>query len=103
MAVTQESFAPDAAIGTSFGFTSSNIALPGTPATDAMVRVYNAGPNNIAVKLGTTIAVTVTSSTGLMVGAGQVAFLTIGANLFIAGVSCGGPSTASTVNVTTGN
>lgn len=106
MAVTlaiKPSMAVDAAVGTSFGFASSPVALPGTPANDAYVRVYNAGPCHIAVKLGLTNAVTVTQSTGLMVGAGETAYLTIGANLFIAGVACGGPGNTSTVNLATGN
>lgn len=99
----QPSFAPDAAIGTSFGFASSAVALPGTPASDAMVRVCNLGPCHIAVKLGTTNAVTVTQSTGLIIAAGQTVHLTIGANLWIAGVACGGPGNTSTANLATGN
>lgn len=106
MAVTlavKPSIGVDAAAGTAFGGTSSAVALPGTPANDAYVRIANLGPCHVAVKLGTTNATAVTSSTGLVILAGHVEYLTLGANTFIAGVSCGGPGTNSTVNLTTGN
>jgi hypothetical protein len=102
-AVQISSFTPDASIGTSFGFASVAVALPGTPASDVMVRVCNLGPTPVAVKLGTTNAVTVTSSTGMVIAAGETVYITIGANLFIAGVACAGPNNASTVNLTTGS
>ena len=104
MASTQQaSFKPDGSIGGSFGFSSSRIALPGTPASDAMVRVSNAGPNHIAVALGDD-TVAVTQSTGLLILAGDTAYLTLSAgNTNIAGVACGGPQNASMVNITTGN
>lgn len=104
MANTQKaSFAPDTSVGGSFGFASSAILLPGTPAGDTIVRLTNLGPCHVAVKLGTTNAVTVTQSTGLIIPAGQVEYLTLGANLYIAGVACGGPGNTSTVNISTGN
>jgi hypothetical protein len=103
MASTQANFAPDASTGTSFGSTSSTVALPGTPASDSMVRVCNLGPCHIAVKLGTASNIPVTSSNGMMILAGETVYLTLGANTFLGGVSAGGPSSASTVNITTGN
>ena len=104
MASTQQaSFATDASIGGSFGFASSAIALPGTPSSDAMVRVCNLGSCHIAVALGTTSAVTTTQATGLLIPAGSVQYLTIGANTYIAGVACGGPGNTSTINISTGN
>lgn len=98
-ATPHPSFTVDAAVGTSFGAASSNVALPGTPASDACVRIANTGPCHIAVKLGVDNTVTVTPSTGLVIPAGQVEFLTIGANTFIAGVAMGGNSV---VNLATG-
>lgn len=101
--VTKPSIAVDTAAGTSFGGTTTAVALPGTPADDAYVRIANLGPCHVAVKLGTTNAVAVTPSTGLVILAGHVEYLTLAANTFIAGVSCGGPGTNSTVNLATGN
>lgn len=94
---------PDASIGTSFGSTSSAIALPGTPANDTQVRICNLGPCAVALALGTTSAVTVTPSTGIVIMPGDSLSLGIGSNTYIAGVSCGGPSTSTVVNLTTGN
>lgn len=96
------SFTLDAAVGTSFGFASTAVLLPGTPATDACVRVANLGPCHITVKLGTSSAATVTQSTGLTVLAGETVYLTIGSNTYIAGVAAGGPGNTSTVNLATG-
>lgn len=101
---TVPSFAIDASIGTSFGFTATNVALPGTVMSDTILRVANAGPCHVAVLLTTSSsAATVTPSTGLMVLAGETAWLTIGSATHIMGVAAGGPSMASTVNLTTGN
>jgi len=92
------SFAPSAAIGASFGFTSTNILLPGA---GAVLRIANLGPCPVTVKLGDGTA-TVTQSTGLVVMAGQVEYLTVGANTNIAGVAAGGPGNTSTVNLSSG-
>lgn len=100
-AVQEPSFTVDAAIGGAFGFTSSRIVLPGTPGSDTSVRVCNAGPCHIAVKLGDNTVV-VTQSTGLLILAGQSVYLTIGAATNIAGVACGGPGNSSTINLATG-
>ena len=102
-AATIPSFAVDAIKGTSFGSTTSPVQLPGTPSGDTSLRVANLGPCHIAVKLGTDNTVTVTSSTGLVILAGEVMYLTLGSNTWIAGVSCGGPSSSSIVNLATGN
>lgn len=105
MATPKESFAVDAAAGASFGFVSTAVLLPGTTVgSDAMVRIANIGPAPIAVKLGTSAAVSVTSSTGVVIMPGQVEFLTLaGGTTYIAGVACGGPGQASTVNLATGS
>lgn len=98
------SFNVDGAIGTSFGFASTAVAIPGTSlGTDTAVRVTNLGPCHITVKLGATNAVTVTQSTGITILAGDTLYLTLGANTFIAGVAAGGPGNSSTVNLATGN
>lgn len=100
---TIPSFAVDGAVGTSFGFASTAVLLPGTTvATDNAVRVTNLGPCPVTVKLGNA-AVTVTQSTGLTILAGDTVYLTIGTNTYIAGVSAGGPGNASTVNLATGS
>jgi hypothetical protein len=96
------SFAPDAAIGGSFGFASSTIALPGTPSADSIVRVLNLGPCHIVVALGDS-SVTVTQGNGVAIAAGRELYLTLGAATYIAGVAAGGPQNASTVNIATGN
>lgn len=101
--VQKSSFAVDAAIGTSFGFTSTAVLLPGTPASDSIVRVCNLGPCHITVKLGTSNAVTVTQSTGMTILAGETEYLTLSTNTYIAGVAAGGPGNTSTVNLATGN
>lgn len=101
MANTQvPSFAPDTSVGTSFGQTSAAVLLPGTPASDSILKVTNLGPCHISVKMGTSNAVTVTINGGLIICAGQTEYLTLGANTYIAGVASGGNST---VSLTTGN
>lgn len=92
------SFAPAAAQGTSFGFASTNVALPGA---GAVLRIANLGPCHITVALGDGTT-TVTQSTGLTVMAGQTEWLTVGSNTHIAGVAAGGPGNTSTVNLSTG-
>lgn len=92
------SFAPVGAQGTSFGFASTNVALPGA---GAVLRVANLGPCHITVALGNS-ALTVTQSTGLTVMAGQIEYITVGTNTNIAGVAAGGPGNTSTVNLSTG-
>ena len=97
-----EAFTLDQAAGTSFGATSSAVALPGTPGSDLVVRICNLGPCHLAVKLGGS-TVTCTPSTGIVVLAGQVLVLAIAGNTYLAGVSCGGTGTASTANIATGS
>lgn len=92
------SFAPAAAQGTSFGFTSTNIALPGA---GTVLRIANLGPCTISVKLGDGTA-TVTQSTGLAILPGQTEYLTVGTATNIAGVAAGGPGNTSMVNLSTG-
>lgn len=98
------SFTIDGAIGTSFGFASTAVLLPGTTvSTDASVRVANLGPCHVTVALGGS-TVTVNQSNGLVVLAGQVQYIAIPAGAtYIAGVAAGGPGNASTVNLSTGS
>lgn len=94
-------FTPDASIGTSAvsgGVTV--VALPGTPASDTTVIITNLGNAPCAFKLGTSNAVTVTPSTGMVVLAGESAAIGIGANTFIALIGIGGNAS---INLTTGN
>jgi hypothetical protein len=92
------SFAPAGSQGTSFGFASTNVALPGG---GTVLRIANLGPCHITVKLGDGTA-TVSQSTGLTILAGQTEYLTVGGATNIAGVAAGGPGNASTVNLSTG-
>ena len=94
------SFAVTAAQGTSFGFASTNVAIPGG-GTTGVLRVANLGPCHITVKLGDGTT-TVSQSTGLTVLAGQTEWLTIGTATNIAGVAAGGPGNSSTVNLAAG-
>lgn len=91
-------FAPAAAQGTSFGFVSTNVAIPGA---GTVLRITNLGPCHISVKLGDGTA-TVTQATGMVVLAGQTEYLTVGGNTNIAGVAAGGPGNTSTVNLSSG-
>lgn len=100
--ITYPGFRPDGAVGTSFGATTSRVALPGTPASDALVRVANLGPNPVSVKLGTS-AVTAALS-DLVVMPGQVMYLSLAAGQTnLAGIAHGSVGMGSTVNVVTGN
>jgi hypothetical protein len=94
----QGSFAVSGAQGTSFGFASTTVPLPGT---GTLLRVSNLGPCHVTVAVGAS-GVTVTQSTGLTILAGQTEWLTVTAGQYIAGVAAGGPGNASTVNLATG-
>ena len=103
MAVTpQPVFTPDASVGASAGQVSSTVLLPGTPASDTTLRIVNLGSMAVAVKLGTSSAVSCTMSTGTVIMPGQEVYLGIGANTYIA-ILTGAPGTSSTINLTTGN
>lgn len=92
------SFGPVGAQGTSFGFASTNVALPGA---GTVLRIANLGPCHITVKLGDGTT-TVTQSTGMVILAGQTEYLTVSGSTNIAGVAAGGPGNSSTVNLSTG-
>jgi hypothetical protein len=55
------------------------------------------------VILSTSSTATVTPSTGIVIFAGHSLALGIGSNTRLAGVSCGGTGTSSTVNIATGS
>jgi hypothetical protein len=102
-----QSFSTDEAVGASFGFASSVVALP-KPSSGFLgnvgkcVRVVNLGPMHISVKLGGA-DVTVTSSTGLTILQGGVEYLTLNGATHIAGVSHGGPGNSTMVNLAVGS
>lgn len=100
-------FTIDAAIGTSYNDSASAVALPGTPASDGVLRVANLGPFHLAVQFGTTAAAAkagLTPSTGLSIPAGQVQYLAIPAGaLYLGGVVSGSGGASSIVNLATGN
>lgn len=92
-------FTPGTSQGGSFGFASSRIAVPAGAGT--VLRVANLGPCHISVLLGDGTT-TVSQSTGLVIMAGQVEYITTGGAAFLAGVAAGGPGNSSTVNLSTG-
>jgi hypothetical protein len=98
--VTYPGFTIDTSVGTSFGATSSRIALPGTPGSDTLVRIVNLGPNTISVALGGNTVVATTQNLAIIPG--QEIFLVIGAATYIAGIAHGSVGMGSTTNITTG-
>ena len=99
---TNPAFTLDAAAGTSFGGTSSSVALPGTPASDALVRVANLGPNTISVRLSVG-AGAVSLTNGVAIIPGQVLYLAITTGQdHINGIAHGSLGMGSTVNIATG-
>ena len=93
MAVTPiPSFTVDAALTTSFGSPSTRVALPGTPASDATVRLLNLSGVPVFVALGgNTVVATVAA--GVCIAPGPVpTYLGIGTNTYIAGIIQGGNS-----------
>ena len=102
---TNPAFTLDAATGTSFGASSSSIALPGTQVggTDTMVRAANLGPNTVSVSLSAG-AGTVTTQNGVAVVPGDTLFLAITTSQdHLNGIAHGSLGMGSTVNVATGN
>ena len=94
---TLPAFTPDAAVGAAFGPTSTNVALPGSPGSDAVVVVSNLSAIPVYVKLGgsTVVAVVRTSS---LVMPGQVRVFAIGSSTYIAGIILGGGTAYATVS-----
>ena len=110
MAVSpQPAFTVDAVTTTAFDTTSTAVALPGTPASDTVVRLVNVSTEVAYVLLGAS-NVTVTTATGVAIAPGQVpTYLGIptGAT-HIAGITSGAAYGAgwkpnALVNVATGN
>jgi hypothetical protein len=100
--VTYPGWTLDAAVGASFGTTSSNLALPGTPSGDSLVRLVNVGSWPIWFTLGGS-AVVATPATGAVVMPGQELFLVRGSATYIAGIILGGNSGFGLANISTGN
>lgn len=98
----QPAFTPDASIGASAGPSSAAVALPGTPASDTVLRVVNVGSMPVACKLGNSNAVTCTMSTGTVVMPGREVYLGMAGDTYIA-LTTGSPGTSTTCNLTTGN
>ena len=101
--ITYPGFTVDGTIGTSFGATSSRIALPGANVgtTDTLVRIVNLGPNTVSIALGD-VTVVAATHTSLAIIPGQEFFLTIGAATYVAGIAHGSVGMGSTVNISTG-
>jgi hypothetical protein len=95
----QPAFTVDASVGMPVGQSSSRIALPGTPASDTVVRIANMGTAPVAVALGNNSVVA--TNQNLVVLAGQVQYLAINSNTYLAAICCGGNN--STLNISTGN
>ena len=100
--VTYPGWTLDAAVGAAFGTTSSNLALPGTPSGDTLVRLVNVGSWPIWFTLGGS-SVAATVATGSVVMPGQELFLVRGSATYIAGIILGGNGGTGLANVSTGN
>lgn len=105
----QPAFTVDAAVTAAFDNVTSAVALPGTPASDTVVRLVNVSTRTVYVALGTS-AVTVTANTGLAIAPGQVAtYLGLAGQTHIAGITSGASfyGTAGipngVLNIATGN
>jgi hypothetical protein len=101
---TLPAFTMDAAVGAAATSGSALVALPGTPASDALVVVTNLGPCHVAVKLISGSSGSVAPNTGFVILAGKSEVLAIAAgNDHLAIISCGGPGTSAMLNIATGN
>ena len=94
-------FTPDVSAGASAGLTSAAVALPNS--SDSLLLITNLGPLTVVFKLGTSSAVTVTTSTGTALLPG--ASLIVGAQgmSYIALIGVGSVGNAAAVNLTSGN
>lgn len=107
-ATPQPCFTVDAAISTAFDTATSRIALPGTPASDTVVRLINTGTSDAYVLPGDA-TVTVTPQTGVLIAPGHVpTYLGINGATYIAGITSGAAYGATWVpsavlNIATGN
>ena len=101
MAVNIQYFTPDVSTGTSAGVASAAVALPN--AADALLYIVNLGPNTISFKLGTTSAVTVTTSTGCALLPGQALIVGAQGMSYIATIAHGCLGMGSVLNLTSGN
>ena len=100
MALTpQPAFSVDATVGFGATQTTNNVALPGTLASDTVVRVANLGRAHCAVALGA--AGVVATNQSLIVPAGQVQYLGLGTATHLAALAIDGPT--AILNVSTGN
>lgn len=101
---TLPAFTPDGITGAAAIGSSQAIPLPGTPASDTIVRIANNSATPAAVKLGNDNTVTVTTSTGVVVPGGGVLVLALASgNTYLAIISCGGQGTNAILNIATGN
>ena len=101
MAVNIQFFTPDVSIGTSAGTASSTVALPNS--ADALLYLVNLGPNTISFKLGSSSAVTVTTSTGCALLPGQALIVGAQGMSYIAMIAHGCLGMGSVLNLTSGN
>ena len=85
-------FVPSGAFANlSVATTTSNVALPSGAPTSIIVQ--NTGTNPIWVNLGTSAAVTATTTGGIYIAPTSSAVLATGSNTYIAAISTGGTST----------
>jgi hypothetical protein len=89
--VPLSSFTIDGAKGMAFGSTSSRVALPGTPANDALVVVTNVGSLPVYVALGGNTVVAAVGTSALVL-AGQQRVFALGSATYIAGIVSGSNS-----------
>ena len=93
-------FTPDVSAGASAQPTVAVVALPNS--ADTLLYLVNLGPNDVVFKLGATNTVTVTPSTGMVLGAGKERIVGSAGMGYIALITAGG-TLGSTVNLTSGN
>ena len=94
-------FTPDVSVGTTADITSTVTALPNS--ADALLLITNLGPLTLVFKLGTSNAVTVTTSTGTALLAGQSLIVGAQGMSYIAMIAMGSLGNSAVVNLTSGN
>jgi len=98
---TIQYFTPSAGVNTSASFSNGVTALPDPTAN--LLRITNMGANSITFKLGADNTVTTTQSTGTALMGGTSLIVGAQGMAYIALFCCGGPSSSSVVNLSSGN
>ena len=109
MAVTpQPAFTVDAVVNAAFDIASSRVALPGTPASDTVLRLVNVSGVPVYVVLGSNTVVA-TVATGVCIAPGPVpTYLGLAGATYLAGITSGASQAAGWVpngilNIAIGN